>query len=269
MGSLDGKRAIVTGGAAGIGKGIALALAQQGADVCICDIQPKVADVTAAISAETGRTVRSWLADVRDPAEVQRFVDGAVHAMGGVDILVNNAGVWRSTNPIEDTWEKALADWDLVANTNLKGVFLVGRRTIPHLVAAGPGGQIINIATDHITPPPGFATGGGTRMDVYDASKWGVNGLTQGWAKFLRPHGIRVNALCMDATDSEMVRYAAGPRATPEVIASWMTPAQIANLCLELIGEGPEGRTGENIGIWLRHSIELPPRREELPSRHP
>jgi NAD(P)-dependent dehydrogenase (short-subunit alcohol dehydrogenase family) len=267
MALLDGKVAVVTGAAAGLGKGFALALAQEGADVAICDIQPKVEGVAHSIEAETGRRVPWWLADVTKPDDVRRFIDGTVHQLGGIDILVNNAGVWRATNPLEDTWEQAVAQWDLIHGTNLKGVFLVGRRAIPHIVARG-GGHIVNIATDHITPPPGFATGGGTRMDTYDSSKWGVNGLTQGWAKFLRPHGVRVNALCMDATDSEMVRFAAGAAATPEVVAQWMTPAQIAGLMLDLIREGPEGRTGENIGIWMKHEIALPERREELPSRH-
>ncbi len=268
MGALNGKVAIVTGAAAGLGKGFALALAQEGADVAICDIQPKVEGVAADIARITGRRVQSWLTDVAKPDEVRRFIEGAAYHFGGIDILVNNAGIWRPTNPLEDPWEKAVADWDLIVNTNLKGVYLVGRAAIPHIVRRG-GGHIINIATDHITPPPGFATGGGTRMDVYDSSKWGVNGVTQSWSKFLKQHGIRVNALCMDATDSEMVRYASGNRATPEIIASWMTPAQIAALMLELIAEGPEGRSGENIGIWLRHEVALPERREVLPSRHP
>ncbi len=268
MGILDGKVAVVTGGAAGIGKGFALAFAEEGADVAICDIQPKVEGVAAEIAAATGRRVRSWVADVSNPADVRRFVDGAAYTLGGIDILINNAGVWRPTNPLEDTWEKAIADWDLIVNTNLKGIFLVGRRCIPHIVARG-GGHIINIATDHIMPPPGSATGGGTRMDVYDSSKWGINGMTQSWAKFLKGHGVRVNALGMDATDSEMVRYASGSRATAEVIASWMRPEQMAGLGLDLIREGPDGRTGENIGAWLRHEVKLPPRAEVLPSRHP
>ncbi|MFN0145898.1 MAG: SDR family NAD(P)-dependent oxidoreductase, partial [Dehalococcoidia bacterium] len=252
---------------AGIGKGFALALAEAGGAVAICDIQPKVEGVAEEIAGRTGRRVIAMIADVSRPDEVKRFVETAVEQFGGIDILINNAGVWRPTNPLEDSWEKAVADWELVVGTNLTGAFLVGRACIPHIVRRG-GGQIINIATDHIAPPPGFATGGGTRMDVYDSSKWGMNGLTQGWAKFLKPHNVRVNALCMDATDSEMVRYASGGRATPEVIASWMTPAQIAALGLELIAEGPGGRTGENIGIWLGHRVALPARLEELPSRH-
>jgi len=268
MVELEGRTALVTGAAVGIGQGIAAGMAGAGADVAVCDIQPKVEQTAGAIAAESGRRVPWWLADVSQPDQVKAFVDEAVDQLGGLDIVVNNAGVWRATNPCTDQWDQAVEQFELIHGTNLKGVFLVGRATIPHLVARG-GGHIVNIATDHICPPPGYATGGGTRMDIYDSSKWGINGLTQSWAKFLRSSGIRVNALCMDATDSEMVRYAAGPSLTPERIATFMVPAQIADLTLELIAEGPDGRTGENIGIWLDHPVELPPRVEELPSRHP
>lgn len=266
---LTGKTAIVTGAAAGLGAGFALALAEAGADVALCDVQEmKLFDVGNDIARRTGRGVIARVADVRDPHAISRFVDESAAQLGGLDIIVANAGIWRPTDPLADDASKALADWELIANTNLRGLFLTVRAAIPHLVTRG-GGNIVNIATDHICPPPGSATGGGTRMDVYDASKWGINGLTQSWAKRLASSGIRVNALCMDATDSEMVRYAVGTNITPEMIATWMTPAQIAALMLELLAEGRNGRTGENIGIWMGHPIVLPPRRDVLPSRHP
>ena len=264
---LSGQKAIVTGAAAGIGKGMATALAGAGADVGVCDIQPKIEGVATDIAEQTGQQVEWWLTDVRRPDQVKQFVDQAAYRLGGLDIVVANAGIWRSTLPT-DLWEKALADWDLIVDTNLKGVFLTGRAAIPHLIERG-GGNIVNIATDHICPPPGFDTGGGTRMDVYDSSKWGINGMTQAWAKLLGDQGIRVNALCMDATDSEMVRFASSRNLTPELLATFMTPAQIGGLLLQLLAEGPDGRTGENIGIWLNHPIELPPRVELPPRRHP
>jgi NAD(P)-dependent dehydrogenase (short-subunit alcohol dehydrogenase family) len=270
---LDGHVALVTGAAAGIGQGIAHALAAAGARLAICDIQDKVIDVGEAISRATGQEVFATTADVRDADDVRRFVDTAAARFGGLDVVVANAGVWRPTDPLADDWTKAQAEWDLIVDTNLRGVFLTGRACIPLLAARAAQGHrnvhIVNIATDHICPPPGHATGGGTRMDIYDASKWGINGLTQSWAKRLAASGIRVNALCMDATDSEMVRYAAGAAATPEVIARWMQPAQIGALVLDLLAEGPDGRSGENIGIWMGHPVVLPPRREVLPSRHP
>ena len=269
MGLLDGRTAIVTGGAAsGIGRGIARVLAGAGADVAICDIKPTVDAVAQDLAAESGRRVLAWHADVRDAAQVKRFVDEAATALGGLDIAVANAGVWRRTNALTDSWDDAVEIWDHIVNTNLRGVFYTGRAAIPHLVARG-GGHIVNIATDHICPPPGAATGGGTLMDVYDASKWGVNGMTQAWSKLLASKQIRVNALCMDATDSEMVRTAVGARLTPEVAATWMRPEQMGHLVVELIAEGPGGRTGENIGAWLGHPVVLPARREVLASRHP
>ena len=105
-------------------------------------------------------------------------------------------------------------------------------------------------------------------MDVYDSSKFGIDGLTGAWSRALKQHGIRVNALCMDATDSMMIRGAVGGTPTPEMVASWMTPAQMANLGLDLVREGPDGRSGENIGAWLGYDVKLPPRAPVLPSRH-
>ena len=204
-------------------------------------------------------------ADVRVPDDVRRFVDAAVARFGRIDTMVSNAGVWRGTSPL-DPWEKALDDFDELIATNLRGVFLCGRAIAAHMVEMG-GGHIVNIATDHIHPPPGYSTGGGTNMDVYDASKWGINGFTQAWARVLAPHGVRVNALCMDATDSEMIRGALGRTPPPELLDRWMRPEQIGRLLVDLLVEGADGRTGENIGIWLDHEIALPPRREPLPSR--
>ena len=268
---LRGKTALVTGAASGIGEGMALRLAESGVNLALCDVQSSIHEVAERIENETEVSTYVAVVDVRDPDAVFEFVNSSVEHFSGLDIVIANAGVWRPTDPLEDSKEKPVADWDLLGNTNLKGVYLTGRATIPHLVANG-GGFILNIATDHICPPPGFATRGGTRMDVYDASKWGINGLTQSWAKRLAGDAIRVNALCMDATDSAMIRFASSKfnrDMSEEVINTWMKPHQIADLMLQLYEEGPQGRTGENIGIWLNHPIELPPVREVLPSRHP
>lgn len=268
---LRGKTAVVTGAASGIGEGMALRLAESGVNLALCDVQSSIHEVAERIENEIEVSTYAAVVDVRDPDAVFEFVNSSVEHFSGLDIVIANAGVWRATDPLEDSKEKTVADWDLLVNTNLKGVYLTGRATIPHLVANG-GGFILNIATDHICPPPGFATGGGTRMDVYDASKWGINGLTQSWSKRLASNGIRVNAFCMDATDSGMIRYASqkfNREMSQEIVDTWMKPQQIADLMLDLYDEGPDGRSGENIGIWLNHPIELPPRSDILPSRHP
>jgi NAD(P)-dependent dehydrogenase (short-subunit alcohol dehydrogenase family) len=96
-------------------------------------------------------------------------------------------------------------------------------------------------------------------MDVYDASKWALDGLTQAWARGLRTSNVRVNALCMGATDTPMLR-AALPAASAAEIASWLRPEQIARVLIELLREGSDGRSGENIGLWPGHPVELPRR---------
>ncbi len=264
MPRLEGSTAIITGAAHGIGNGMARVLAAEGAALALCDIDPAVEGLAAELEAG-GANVLAELADVREAADVRRFVDAAIARFGRVDTMVSNAGIWRGTSPL-DPWEKASDDFDALIATNLKGVFLCGRAIAPHMAKNGSG-HIVSVATDHISPPPGYSTGGGTNMDVYDASKWGINGLTQAWARALGPYGVRVNALCMDATDSNMLRGALGRTPPPELLKHWMRPEQIGGLLADLLAEGPQGRTGENIGIWVGHDVVLPPRQEALPSR--
>ncbi len=95
-------------------------------------------------------------------------------------------------------------------------------------------------------------------MDLYDASKWGINGLTYGWAQALQTHNIRVNGLCMGATDSQMLRGFHNFDPSPEEVASWMQAEDVARVMVELI---QDGRTGENIGFAVGHPVVLPPRR--------
>jgi NAD(P)-dependent dehydrogenase (short-subunit alcohol dehydrogenase family) len=247
---LTTRTAIVTGGARGIGRAIADALIVAGARVTVCDLQAEPGDVTA---------------DVSSPSDVRRLVDMA----GPVDILINNAGIVRRTPPT-DPWDKAVTDFDDIIGTNLRGAFLLGRAVIPGMVARGIG-DIVNVATDHIhtcgwpTPvdhadAPGCPfrdaprpPGGGPSMDLYDASKWGLTGLTQAWAAALGPHGIRVNSLCVGATDTAMLRSFLPDEPDPAVVDSWLRPAEVAGIVLDLLGEGSTGRTGQNLGVWPGH----------------
>jgi NAD(P)-dependent dehydrogenase (short-subunit alcohol dehydrogenase family) len=98
-------------------------------------------------------------------------------------------------------------------------------------------------------------------MDIYDASKWGINGLTLAWSQALAEHGIRVNALCMGATDSNMIRSFFNFQPTPEDVAGWMKAEDIARVMIDPLREGPEGRSGENIGAWTGVPVELGPRK--------
>jgi len=265
---LTGRRAIVTGAAQGIGKAFAFALAAAGAKVAACDRRESVHTLTRRHPAMVTR-----VADIARADQVRAFVDAAAHALGGVDLLVSNAGNVRTTQPTTDSWEQALADFEEVAGTNYRGTYLVGRAAIPHIVAAG-GGDIVNITTDHIHtcgyPEPHDHTDapdcpyaavqrpalGGAMFDVYDSSKWAIKGLTNVWARALAPHGIRVNSLGMGATDTPMYRGHRGDRPMP---AGVMRPEQVAAVLLDLLAEGPGGRTSDCIQLWVGHPCALEP----------
>ena len=267
MVSLSGRSAIVTGAAVGIGNAYARALAKEGVNVAVCDVRPEIMNLPAQLEAEGVKAV-GWIADVSVPANVRTVVDGAVAAFGSIDILINNAGK-VAVSRAEDDLDKTLAEYDEIVGTNLKGEFLFGRAVITQLLAQGRGGEIVNIATDHgvtcgvpneLCPKlptclPAWAetpreVAGGV-MDLYDASKWGLHGLAYCWAKALHPHGIRVNTMCMGATDSHMNRawngIAQGQEDTdPEAkraIDSWMRAEDSAQVVIDLLKEGPEGRT--------------------------
>jgi 3-oxoacyl-[acyl-carrier protein] reductase len=276
MTAVSGKVVIVTGAAGGLGRVLTAHLASCGATIAACDVDPAVGEVTAGLAA-TGADVFPLLGDVSNAADVRRTVDAVVARSGRVDVLINNAAVYRATEPT-DPWEQAVSDFDAVIGPNLLGAFLFGRAVAPLMASAGSG-DIVNVSTDHVhncgwpraiahddaegcpwsdaRRPPG-AVG----MDLYDASKWALNGLTQNWARALRAHDVRVNALCIGSIDSPMKRsyagYAPDDVLPPEVLARWVDPVRVAEVLVELLAEGPRGRSGENVGIWKGHPAVLP-----------
>jgi len=250
--------AIVTGAAGGLGRALVDALRGAGHDVVACDIDPAVVDIGGVV------------VDISNADVVRRMVDDA----GPVDLLVNNAAIVRRTNP-SDPWEQAVADFDAVIGPNLRGAYLMGRAVIPGMIELGRG-DIVNVSADHthtcgwpVAVDHDDAPGcpwhdqprvpcGGRSFDLYDAAKWGLNGLTFTWALALRPHGIRVNNLCLGATDTPMLRTFLGGAPDPEVVATWFRPEQVAAVVLDLVAEGPYGRTGDNVGLWVGHPCVLP-----------
>ena len=243
--------AIITGAAQGIGRGIAERFVADGYDVVITDRRSTVLDVAAEIGA-TGH-----VGDVADAAHVRFVVDSAAAAHGAIDVLVNNAGEVVPTGP-NDPWEQADADFDRFFGSNTKGAFLFGRAAAPIMIAGG-GGNIVNISTDHVKPCPDCDRHHGHGvMDLYNASKWALNGLTFDWAKSLAKHHIRVNNICMGATDTEMLRGFLGRDPDPEYLATWMTPSQIAQIIVELIDEGPDGRTANSVGLYAGYPCVMP-----------
>jgi NAD(P)-dependent dehydrogenase (short-subunit alcohol dehydrogenase family) len=180
MARLDGLRVLVTGGATGIGRAIAVRLKQDGARVHVCDVSAEALRNFATACPEVGAT----RADVGSEADVDRLFADVSLQLGGLDVLVNNAGIAGPTAAIDET---SLADWQRTLDVNLTGSFLCARRAVPLLIQAG-GGSIINIAS-------AAARLGFPNRSPYSASKWGLIGLTQTWAMELGPAGIRVNAI--------------------------------------------------------------------------
>lgn len=181
--SLVGRRAVVTGGAQGLGKAIARRLAEAGASVLIGDLKLAVARQSAEeLSRRYDVPVMSTHLDVADSASVAAAADLAVDTLGGLDIWVSNAGVYPNIGLLQMTDE----GWNKVMEVNLRGVFAGAREAARRMIAAGRGGVIINVAST-----AGFK-GVAPGLAAYVASKHGVRGLTRELAIELAPHDIRV-----------------------------------------------------------------------------
>jgi NAD(P)-dependent dehydrogenase (short-subunit alcohol dehydrogenase family) len=192
---LDGKVALVTGGARGLGRTMATALAEAGADIALVGRSRAACEAAGGeIAAATGRTVRAFEADVSVAADVTRLADEATRACGSVDILVNNAG----TNIRGLISQLSEADWDSVIDTNLKGPFLCSRAIGPQMAARG-WGRVINIGSIlSVIALPGRAP--------YASSKAGVVGLTRVLALEWAGSGVTCNAICPGPFATDMNR---------------------------------------------------------------
>jgi len=178
---LSGRVAIVTGTNTGIGQGIAVALAEAGADVALVGRSP--ADETAERVAAAGRRAIQVRADLSTIAPVGEVVERTLAELGGLDILVNNAGIIRRADAVDFTE----ADWDAVVDTNLKSVFFLCQAAGRHMIGQGRG-KIVNIASM-------LSFQGGIRVPSYTASKSGVAGLTKLLANEWAAKGVTVNAI--------------------------------------------------------------------------
>ena len=188
---LEGKVAVVTGGAQGMGRAIALRLAQEGARVVIADLGLEAAQRTANEIAAGGWQAVGVVADVRDQAQVQSMIDTAVAQYGGLDILVNNAGVGRIL-PFLETTEQ---DWDFMFDVNCKGLLWCSQAAARVMIEQGRGGKIINLASQAGRRGEALAL-------AYCASKACVISVTQSTALALAPHKINVNAIAPGIVDT-------------------------------------------------------------------
>jgi meso-butanediol dehydrogenase / (S,S)-butanediol dehydrogenase / diacetyl reductase len=214
---LAGKVAIVTGGGSGIGRGIVLALAKEGADIAIPDIQPTNAEKVAAEVKALGRKAVAMRTDVTSVADVAAMIDATRAALGTIDILVNNAGMAAPpgmpfTNNTEEDWDRAFA-------VNTKSVFLTCKAVAPHFIER-KAGRIVNIAS--IAGPLAAGT-----MPAYSVAKGGVITFTRVIARELAPHGITVNAICPGVLYTEFWQKLAAHIARTNPAFQGMTPRQV------------------------------------------
>ncbi len=184
MGKLDGRVAIVTGAATGLGRGIAMLYAAEGADVAVLDRNGPGADAVAQAIRAAGRRSASVQVDVSDEASVKAAIAAAIAALGPPDILVNNAGI-ATVSLLEDM---QTAMWDEMIRVNLSSVFFCTRAVLPHM-RARKYGRIINISSQ-------LAHKGGEGMAHYAAAKAGILGLTRSLAYEVTRDNIAVNAIC-------------------------------------------------------------------------
>lgn len=199
---LQGKTAIVTGGASGFGAGIVQKFVAEGARVMIADIN---GDAANALAAEIGDATIAQTVDVANRASVQAMADQALKSFGHLDILINNAGITHLPTPLDEVSED---DFDRVFNVNMKSIYLTSQALVPHMKSRRQG-AILNVAsTAGVSPRP--------NLNWYNASKGWVITATRAMAVELAPQGVRVNALNPVAGETPLLKSFMGED-TPEM----------------------------------------------------
>jgi 2-hydroxycyclohexanecarboxyl-CoA dehydrogenase len=189
---LPDKVAIVTGAASGLGRGIALAMAREGAHVAVVDLNEAGAEETVEAIAKAGGEARAWRADISDKARIDAVVGEVIARWGTVHILVNNAGLDK-VGPFVESPE---VDWDLILRVNLKGPIVCTRAVLDAMAKQGYG-KIVNIASD-------AGRVGSTGEAVYSAAKGGIIAFTKTIAREMARHRINVNCICPGPSDTPL-----------------------------------------------------------------
>ena len=192
--TVSDKVVAVTGAGAGMGRATAELFAERGASVVVVDLEEDAAVETADRIAADGGEATAVRADVSDADDVEGFVEHAVDTYGRLDVLHNNAGIPQRSTPVEDVTEET---WDRIQDVNLKSAFLGAKYAVPQMREQG-GGVILNTASTAAIRPR-------TGLSAYCASKGGMVTLTKQLAHELAEDGVRVNAICPVATDTEML----------------------------------------------------------------
>jgi meso-butanediol dehydrogenase / (S,S)-butanediol dehydrogenase / diacetyl reductase len=253
---LDGKVAIVTGAARGIGEAVASRLAREGAAVIVSDVDgPGAARVAQSIEQGGGRA-RSLMADVTNADDVAQLVGGAVEAFGRLDILVNNAGI-AAVGLLLETDEQT---WDTIMRVNAKGTLLCSQAAARQMIEQGEGGRIINNASG----AGKIAPGRDVPLGAYAASKHAVVALTKQFGLELAQYGILVNCVCpgivdtpmWDLIDREITRVQGVPvgsvkdRAVASIpVGRIEQPVDVANLIVFLASDDADYITAQALNV--------------------
>jgi NAD(P)-dependent dehydrogenase (short-subunit alcohol dehydrogenase family) len=235
---LTGKVAIVTGGAMGIGRGIVLCMAKEGADVAIADLQVEPAGKVADEVKALGRKALVIRTDVTQEADIQALFDRVRRDLSRIDILVNNAGV--SSKPGLPFTNNTEADWDRVYAVNVKSVFLTCKAIAPYFIER-KAGRIINIASI-------AGTMSSPVMPPYSVSKMGVITFTKIVAKELAPHGVNVNAICPGILWTAFWQELAQHMAKTNPQFAGMTPRQVFESRVNAVIPMKREQSPEDIG---------------------
>jgi 3-oxoacyl-[acyl-carrier protein] reductase len=236
MTDLKKRVALVTGGSRGIGRAVAISLAEAGAAVVV-NYREKKAEAEAVVTAirDAGGKAMAIAADVSKSAEVSRMIAAVEGELGPVDVMVNNAGI-GIIRGIDDLTEE---DFDITIAVNLKSAFLCTQAVIPGMRRRG-WGRIVNISS-------GAARGAGGIGPHYNASKAGMEGLTRGYAARLVKEGITVNAVAPSLIETDMVKagLASSPARIP--LGRFGTPEECADVVLMLVRNGY--MTGQTVAL--------------------
>jgi 2-dehydro-3-deoxy-D-gluconate 5-dehydrogenase len=244
---LDGKVAIVTGAARGLGQAMAVGLAEAGADIAAVDVLD-MGDTKAQVE-KLGRRCIAVTADLMKKESADVIVKAAVDKLGGIDILFNNAGIIRRA-PFTDFTEK---DWDDVMNLNIRGAFFLSQAVVKQMIAQGRGGKIINTASM-------LSFQGGILVPSYTASKSAIMGLTRLMACELAKHNINTNAIApgyMATDNTKALREdAARNKAILDRIpvGRWGTPEDLKGVAVFLASAASDYMNGYTVAVdggWL------------------
>ena len=240
MTSLMGSSVLVTGASRGIGKAIAVAMANAGARVAL--VADSDSTEVCRLITDSGGEARTYSVDVSEEVQVRKLFEAVLSDFGTVNVLVNNAGV-QLEKPLLET---DLSEFDWVMDTNVRGTFLMGREAIRHMIKKGVSGRVINIASD-------LAYLGREQFSVYCASKAAVLSLTKSWAREFAP-GILVNSICPGPIDTDMLKV---ENMSPQWLAKESDiplgrigqPDEISGLAVFLAGPSSTFITGQGIGV--------------------